>query len=78
MARSAAILALLVLTACASPAPLDVKVVCPPLRTWTAAEETALAAALAPIPEASPLWALEKDWQATRDAIRVCNTNPKP
>lgn len=70
------ILACLLLVGCATPAPIDVQVSCPPLRTWTADEQAALATALSPIPPESMLWALERDWQATRDAIRACKAKP--
>lgn len=72
MRKLAAIVTFAILAGCASPPPIDVTIACPPLRTWTPAEQAALAAALTPIPEASPIWTMEKDWQAMRDAIRAC------
>lgn len=67
------LLAIFVLGACAeTPPPLDVTVACPPLTTWTVADQAALAATLSPIPSESILWKLEMDWQRTRDAIKAC------
>jgi hypothetical protein len=63
---------LLGLAGCPGVAPIDIQTACPPLRAWSAADQKALADALAPIPESSPLWALEKDWGQMRDAIRAC------
>ena len=60
-----------------SPPPADVRVECPPIRTWTPAEQTALAAALSAIPEGSVVWVLERDWQSMRDAARACK-KPSP
>lgn len=77
MAKIFLICATVILVGCASPPPIDVQVSCPPLRTWTPAEEGALAAALAPIPESSPLWTQHFDWQRMRDAIRACNAPSK-
>lgn len=75
--RLAALFCLLMLTACAAaPPPIDVRVECPPMRAWTGTEQEALGAALAPIPQESMLWVLERDWQATRDAIRACRNQP--
>lgn len=71
------ILAALVLASCASPPPADVRVECPPIRTWTPAEQAALAAALSAIPEGSVVWVLERDWQSMRDAARACK-KPSP
>lgn len=50
----------------------DIQVNCPPLRTWSQADQNKLAEALLPIPSSSPIWDLERDWQAGRDAIRAC------
>lgn len=76
--RSVPILAALLLTCCATPSPIDVRVECPPLRTWAAADLSALADAMAPLSESSPIWIMEKDWQRDRDAIRACINSPKP
>lgn len=71
--------AMLILAGCANaPPPLDVTIQCPPLRTWTSAEQAALAMAMAPIPRDSMIWTLELDWQSQRDAIRACSKSPKP
>lgn len=70
--RIAAALICLLLASCAAPAAIDVTTGCPPLTVWTPAQQSALAAALAAIPESSPVWAMEKEWQATRDALRAC------
>lgn len=70
-----ALIVCLCLAGCATaPPPLDVQVKCPPLRTWSQAEQTALADAMAKIPQDSILWQLEIDWQAERDAIRACRS----
>lgn len=67
-----ALIACLCLAGCTTPPPLDVAVKCPPIRTWSQAEQAALADAMAKIPSDSVLWRLEIDWQAQRDAIRAC------
>lgn len=68
-----ALIACLCLAGCATaPPPLDVQVKCPPLRTWSQAEQAALADAMAKIPSDSPVWSMELDWQQSRDAIRAC------
>jgi hypothetical protein len=75
--RVLALAAVLWVAACASaPPPIDIRVECPPLRTWTKAEQIALAAALSAIPEGSVIWVMQREWQATRDAIRACKKSP--
>lgn len=76
MKLAVSVLALL-LAGCAAK-PIDVTLACPPLRAWTAQEQKDLAAALAPVPQSSPIWTLELDWQATRDAIRACQKANNP
>lgn len=75
--RPLVIFVVLALAGCVSPAPIDVRVECPPLRAWAAADLSALADAMASISEASPIWAMEKDWQQTRDSVRACRSAPK-
>lgn len=70
MRRAAAIILCGFLASCAS-AP-DVQVGCPALKTWTADQQKALAAALEPIPESSPIWQMEFDWGRMRGEIRAC------
>lgn len=72
MTRITILLCAMLLASCAAPAAIDVTVDCPPLTTWTVPDQAALAATLAPVPADSVLWRLERDWQATRDAIRAC------
>lgn len=72
MRHFTALLALFLLVGCSTPAPIDVTIACPPLRTWTPVEQAALAKALQPIPESSPIWLMSKDWLAMRDVIRAC------
>lgn len=68
----------LALTACASTPPtVAVRVVCPPLSVWTAPQQTELADALSHVSTESAIWTMEKDWQATRDAIRACQAGVK-
>ncbi len=74
--RYAAIAVCLWLASCASPPPLDVSVHCPALRDWSKAQQSALADAMSNIPRESVIWAMELDWQATRDAIRACRSAP--
>lgn len=77
MRKAITSLILLGLAGCAStPAPIDVRVECQPLRTWTPAEQAGLAIALGPIPSESPIWTLSRDWEQMRAAIRAC-TNSK-
>jgi hypothetical protein len=45
---------------------------CVPKRTWTRAEQTALADALASVPPDSILFVLESDWQRMRDNPNTC------
>lgn len=75
--RFLAILALLAVSGCSTPAPIDVAIACPPLRTWSPAEQAALAIALGSVPKQSVLWELELDWQSLRDSVRACNNSPK-
>jgi len=41
-------------------------------KVWSAAEQDALAAALASVPAGSIIWTMEFDWQAMRDANAAC------
>lgn len=63
----------LLVAACATTQP-PIATGCPALRTWTIAGQAALATALTPIPESSPVWDMERDWQRMRDEIKACNT----
>lgn len=80
MMRSA-IIACLFLAACAStpatisakPEPVTiVKTVCPPIRTYTADEQKALASAIGTLPDGSPLVGAMLDYGALRKAIKAC------
>ena len=73
--KTVAATAMLCLLGCASaPPPLDTKIVCPPVTTWSPKDELALAMALRKVPSDSPLWTLEQDWQKMRDALKACQT----
>ncbi len=67
--------AALALAACAT-APVvsapTVAVVCPPITTYTAAQETAMAQALSALPTGSPLATAMADYGKLRAAARAC------
>jgi hypothetical protein len=77
MRKILAVIGLTLLVGCAPP-PLDVHVICIPLRTWTQDEQAQLAAALSAAPQTSPIWTLAKDWEQMRDADRACLKSPTP
>lgn len=52
-----------------------VRAVCPPLRSYSPAQEKALGAAVAALPADSPLVAAIADYGSLRAAVRACNTN---
>ena len=56
----------------AAPTPIPAPTQCVPKRAWTGAEMTALAGALAPLPDTSILFVLEADWQRMRDDPHAC------
>jgi hypothetical protein len=65
--------AVFALAGCATTPPTNSVVVrCGINSAWSAAEQLDLADALDPIPVASPIWHLEMDWQAMRDANKAC------
>jgi len=49
-----------------------VKVVCPPLKTYSAEQQKALGAAVAALPADSPLVSAIVDYAALRAAVRAC------
>lgn len=70
-----------ILTGCAATMPVIaespasqvvVKTVCPPIPTYTRAQEQALGAAVAALPVTSPLVSAMADYGAVRAAIRAC------
>lgn len=69
--RKLAVLALALLVG-GCPGPVSVEVICPSLKTWSSADQKALADALGPIPESSQIWQMEYDWGMMRDEIRAC------
>lgn len=81
----AALLACLFLTGCATAAPAVissqpatvtvVKVSCPPLKDYSAAQEKALGAAVAELMAGSPLIQAMTDYAALRAAIRACGAS---
>lgn len=50
-------------------------IVCPPLKTYTADQEKALAVALAALPAGSPLVGAMADYGALRATVRACRSD---
>lgn len=55
-----------------SAAQVVVKIVCPPIPTYTPTQERALGAAVAALPATSPLVGAMADYGAVRAAVRAC------
>jgi len=75
--RWLAVLPVLALAACATDSPpppqtAPTTVVCLPVTLWTKPQELALANALQPISEDSPIWAMARDWTKIRAAAKAC------
>lgn len=59
------------------PAPLAiVQTVCPPIKTYSAAEQKAMAGALAALPPNNPLVGAITDYGTLRAAVRACASTP--
>ncbi len=66
--------AALLVASCAGPPPPSSVLACPPLHSYSPAEQLALAQALRGLPASSPLVSAMLDYQALRDADRACQT----
>lgn len=78
--RLAILPVLLILAGCATdsppaPATAPITVVCPSLRVWTKDQQAALATALDPIPETSPIWSAIRDWTVLRTQAVACKSS---
>lgn len=65
---------LLFLPACANtPAPVDVRLVCPAVRQYSPEQDSAILTAYKALPVGSPLREVMMDYKALRDGLRACS-----